>query len=204
MNENYCVYIHSKPCGDIFYVGIGTLKRSKDKWSRSVLWKRIVNKYGYYITIISRDVSKNTACSIERMLISFYGRIDKKTGILANLSDGGESNRGVILSEETRMKISLTAKNRVFSDEHKKNLSITSKGIKKSKEHAIKCKESAVEWSKNNIGNRSKIVICTETGNEWNSLRELSQTMEMSYDSLKGRLNGRIKNNTTYKYKNNE
>jgi hypothetical protein len=39
-------------------------------------------------------------------LIDFWGRKDNGTGILRNLTDGGEGCSGAILSEETKKKIS--------------------------------------------------------------------------------------------------
>lgn len=49
-NSNYCLYRHLKPNGETFYIGIsGNLKRPYEKLTRSHLWKKIVNKYGYEI-----------------------------------------------------------------------------------------------------------------------------------------------------------
>ena len=40
------VYRHrNKLTNEVFYIGVGTVKRSKDKINRSIFWKNIVNKY---------------------------------------------------------------------------------------------------------------------------------------------------------------
>jgi hypothetical protein len=104
------VYIHRRkdiqdPFLNVFYVGIGkSEKRSIRKDARSVFWNNIVNKYGYDIEITHENILWEEACSIEKYLISFYGRHDLNLGNLCNHTDGGE---GIInLSELTRKKMS--------------------------------------------------------------------------------------------------
>ena len=84
------VYIHRKKTDDtIFYIGIGNEDRPYSK-ERSVVWHRTVKKYGYYIEVILKDLSKEEACEIEIYLIEKFGRRDKNKGYLVNLTDGGD------------------------------------------------------------------------------------------------------------------
>jgi hypothetical protein len=57
-------------------------------------------------------VTKNEsiAFEMEKYLIAHYGRRDLKTGILCNLTDGGEGCVGQKMSEESRQKMSLAKK----------------------------------------------------------------------------------------------
>lgn len=107
--KTYCLYRHLKPNGEVFYIGIGNnLKRPYNKINRSKLWNRIVNKYGYEIQVLKINLTKEDACELEKILISYYGRIDLKTGTLANMTDGGDGTTNK--SIETRKKISESQK----------------------------------------------------------------------------------------------
>jgi hypothetical protein len=86
-----------------FYIGIGkdaTYKRAyqSSKTKRSEFWHNIASK-GYEVEILMDDLTWEQACEKEKEFISIYGRKDLGTGILVNLTDGGE---GVIeLSKES-------------------------------------------------------------------------------------------------------
>jgi hypothetical protein len=103
---NYCVYFHINKVTDvIFYVGIGNSKRPYSKRSRSDFWKNIVAKYGYTIKIFHENLSFENACQLEVEYISKFGRLDNGTGILVNLTNGGEGSDGYLHTEETKIKI---------------------------------------------------------------------------------------------------
>jgi hypothetical protein len=92
---------------EVFYVGIGVEEgRAYVKDGRNPHWKNIVNKVGYTVNIIYKDIEHEEAKKIEMLLIEKYGRRDLGTGNLVNLTDGGEGCLGVIVSEETRQKLS--------------------------------------------------------------------------------------------------
>ena len=76
MEENsYCLYRHLKPCGEVFYIGIGKdLKRPYNKHGRTDYWKRITSKYGCEVQILKKGIPKEEACELEMTLISWYGR----------------------------------------------------------------------------------------------------------------------------------
>jgi hypothetical protein len=88
------VYQHRrKDTGQIFYIGIGESKsRAYDKTGRNDIWNRITQETEYTVEIIKNNITREEAKNIERSLISEYGRIDKKTGILSNKSIGGEGD----------------------------------------------------------------------------------------------------------------
>ena len=122
-----CVYSHHKICDNsIFYIGIsknsdGSFKRAFDNQKRSIIWKRIVKKYsGFNVTIIADNISWEEAIKMEIDLISKYGRINNKTGVLCNLTDGGEGCLGFVITEEYRAKLSqsLKGKNKSFGDKN--------------------------------------------------------------------------------------
>jgi hypothetical protein len=89
------VYRHRRlDNNQVFYVGIGTVKRAKSHNGRSEFWKRIVNKTIYQVEIIAEDLSIEDAKELEILLIEQYGRRDLGLGNLVNLSDGGEGKAG--------------------------------------------------------------------------------------------------------------
>lgn len=99
------VYKHFRKTDDtLFYVGIGKNKsRAFSKKSRNDLWKNIVKKYDYYVVIVVDNITIEEATRIEKELIEENGRIDLGTGVLANMTSGGDGHLN--MSEATRQKI---------------------------------------------------------------------------------------------------
>jgi hypothetical protein len=141
-----------------FYIGIGSdnnYKRAFCKFRNNRIWNSIINKTDYEIEIILDNLSWEEACIKEKEFISLYGRKDIKTGILSNLTDGGEGTYGHILNEETRKIISLKLKGKKLKPEtcikmsNSKMGNIPSnKGIKMSEEQKQKISLSNKEMKK--------------------------------------------------------
>jgi len=130
--KKYCIYRHIRlDINKVFYIGIGSSTRSKSKTRRNKYWNNIVNKTDYEVQILKSDLLWEDACELEKILISFYGRKDNSTGILCNLTDGGEGAPGHKVCENTKAKISLKLKNIKKSEETKRNMSIAQKKVKK-------------------------------------------------------------------------
>ena len=105
MGKNYCVYIHRKSNGgEVFYVGIGLLKRPYDLKRRNKFWRYVVDKHGHEIEVLHEGLSWESARDIEIQLIEEHGRRDLGKGTLVNLTDGGEGAHGVIQSNDTKEK----------------------------------------------------------------------------------------------------
>lgn len=109
MENNAYVYQHRRiDTNEVFYVGIGTelnLKRAYDKKKRSTWWKNVVKKAGYTVDIIYKNISWKQACKYEINLISMYGRKDLGTGLLVNMTAGGEGAYGRIVTEKQKEKL---------------------------------------------------------------------------------------------------
>lgn len=110
-----------------FYIGIGTkpdyfnnfereYKRGFDKRKRSEYFNRIINKSKYRVEILIESNSRDFILEKEKEFIKLYGRSNNKTGILCNLTDGGE-NGSYNLSEESKVKMRIPwSKNRLSND----------------------------------------------------------------------------------------
>ena len=102
--KNYFIYKHIRTDKNtVFYIGIGKLRSDKtattfklkhyraySKQGRNPIWKAITNKTDYVVEIIETNVSKEYASKLEIELIKKYGKIKEK-GLLANISNGGET-----------------------------------------------------------------------------------------------------------------
>lgn len=89
------VYEDRKPDGEVFYVGIGTLRRIKQK-ERNQFHSNICAKYpDWNREIVAEFSSKEECCILERELIKKYGRRDLENGTLTNLTDGGEHSPNI-------------------------------------------------------------------------------------------------------------
>jgi len=101
MSEFY-VYVYLREDGSPYYVGKGTGNRAWKKSGRQVPPPTDSSR----IVIVKETLTETEAFSEEMRLITFYGRKDNGTGILRNLTDGGEGTSGYKRSQETRDKMS--------------------------------------------------------------------------------------------------
>ena len=125
MMDFYVYLHHKKDTNEVFYIGKGKEKRAYVKNRRNPYWKNIVNKHGYYVTFLKQNITEKEAFDLEMLTIKQY----KEQGIpLTNMTDGGEGLSGIVVSEETRKKLSLIRSN--ISEETREKLRIARKGKK--------------------------------------------------------------------------
>ena len=136
------VYRHiRKDKNEPFYIGIGESEnRAYNTKARGIHWKNIVSKTDYEVEILFDNLSYEEAKEKERDFIALYGRSDSGTGILINQTDGGEGTRGRIYSEQWRKEQGVRMSQRVLSEEHKRKIGESHKGIKHTEETKVRMK----------------------------------------------------------------
>lgn len=113
-----------------FYIGISTDEyRVTTKRKRNSIWKNIASKTDYDVEILFNDLTWEQACKKEKEFILLYGRIDIKTGCLANMTDGGDGTIGrkYIPNAEHRENLSKSSTGKKMSESAKKKMSDSQK-----------------------------------------------------------------------------
>ena len=170
MTEEYYVYAYLREDGTPYYIGKGKSDRaySKRRTFKIPPKDRIV--------IVLQNLTEEQAFSNEKDFIAWYGRNDNNTGILRNLTDGGEGVSVHIHSEETRKKQSELAMGRTFSIKTREKMREAAKG--------------RVPWNKNKIGimvawNKGKVGIQQHTEESKRKISEGNKGKQLSEEHRK-------------------
>jgi NUMOD3 motif len=132
---HYYTYAYLREDKTPYYIG-------KGKGKRIYSTNRIIKppKDKSRIIYLKQNLTEEEAFRHEIYMISVFGRKDLGTGILYNMTDGGDGTSGLSHSEETRKKMSEAKKN--MSDETKRKISEAHKGKTHSEESRRKMSES--------------------------------------------------------------
>lgn len=234
--EVYYMYRHVRlDKNEVFYIGIGRKLKKIDNVlhdhtiysraftddSRNNIWRSITNKTDYRVDILFESDDRNIIIEKEIEFISLYGRIDLRTGSLANMTSGGEGVAGRSeelrksmrdkmtgrkVSEESKEKMSKIKQkennpmfNRKHSEETRKKIS---EGIKRNpgKPHA-QSPETIEKIRQSRMGSKHWLsikVINTETGEIFDTITAAAASKNFSRWVLSGMLKNQVLNTTPF------
>ena len=134
------------PAGTPYYIGKGKNNRAYIGHNNRIPSNK------EHIQIIKDKLTEQEAMALEIMLIEKYGRKDLVTGILINLSNGGEGASGAVRSQEHKTRISQAQTGKIVSDSTREKLSKALSGKKRSdiaKFNISKAHIGQIAWNKN-------------------------------------------------------
>ena len=186
MEKTFCVYMHTNKINGKKYVGI-TKEKPERRWGkngcryRTGVFAKAIAKYGwdnFEHKILFENLSQIEAQQKEIDLIKEFRSFANEYGY--NSTKGGERYFGFVFSDQTKEKMSVSAKNRNCdhsrSEEYKKWLS----------KH---CKDTG-----RTVSSRPKVKVIDQNGNIYDSVLEASKALGVNYATLWNQLKGRRKN----------
>jgi hypothetical protein len=140
----YYTYAYLREDGTPYYIGKGKGNRAYKKSGREVKLPRDKSR----IIFLKQNLTEEKAFRHEKYIIAVFGRKDLETGILRNMTNGGEGISGYVMKEEQKLKLSEKATGRIMSKNARLQMSISQIGRKHPEE--VKKKISQKQLGKNN------------------------------------------------------
>jgi hypothetical protein len=193
-----------------YYIGKGQGNRAWDK-THSVVVPLSRNR----IVMLETGLTEIGALALERRYIRWYGRKDLGTGILRNMTDGGDGAAGIIpwnldkkigsfLTEAGRKKVSKA--NKGIPKNHGDKISAALKGKPKSEEQKAKISaklKGNVPWNKGKIGvqasSRKGVKVSDETRAKMSASHKGKSNTEEQKAKISAKLKGRVMSEETRK-----
>jgi len=136
MSEIYYTYAYLREDRTPYYIGRGCGKRAYCKNHGVAVPSR------HRILLLKTGLTFAESVQHEIYMIAVLGRKDLGTGILRNLTDGGEGTQGLVQTLEAKQKISKAKKSVPLGNRHKVQLSKAHTGVPLSSHHRSRIAES--------------------------------------------------------------
>jgi hypothetical protein len=161
MKNDYYTYAYLREDGTPYYIGKGRGYRAYYK-HRQLVRQPPVER----ILFLKRNLTEEEAHKHEVYMIAVLGRKDLGTGILRNLTNGGEGTSGWRATPEFREKRRQMRLGQKHSEETKRKIGEGNRGKKVSKETREKLRRNTFRnngWFWINNGEQETMVAPTET-----------------------------------------
>jgi hypothetical protein len=178
MKTEFYTYAFLREDGTPYYIGKGRGNRCYSNNGRHSC-NRPAEKSR--ILILKKNLTEEEAFKHEIYMIAVFGRKDLGTGILRNLSNGGEGPSGYTRSEDHRRKLREANRGQKRSEEAKRRMSEASKR----KKHSI---ETRLKMSQSHEGKEIKVVYNNQSF-EFPSISAASSTLGIPSSTISHRLN---------------
>ena len=179
MRNDFVVYAHyTLDTNRLFYIGEGTLKRSKDKSNRNRWWNFKVAKHGFKVKILYNNLTKIQAENIETRLIR---NLKKRGSNIVNICIGPMYKNNWILNIPKELhpmygrKLPYASKRMI---EWNKNHS-----GKNSPVYGLKRPDLILRNKLGNFIRYSTPIICNETGQIFKSIKEATKFLDLPENS---------------------
>jgi hypothetical protein len=183
-----------------YYIGKGQNKRAFEK-DHSVVVPKDLSR----IVFLETNLTELGAFALERRYIRWYGRKDLGTGILRNLTDGGEGSTGIIpwnlnqkigsfLTDAGRKKLSKA--NKGITKNHGDKISAALKGKPKSEEHKKKLSDAGkgnIPWNKGKTGVQESARKGVKVSDEVRAKMSASHKGKANTEEQKAKISAKLK-----------
>jgi hypothetical protein len=183
----YYTYAYLRKDGTPYYIGKGKGYRIYEKFNR----KSLPPKDKSRIIFLKKNLTEEEAFKHEIYMIAVFGRKDLGTGILRNLTYGGEGCSGLIPSEEHRKKISISNKGRIMSEENRQKISTMMKNRVR-RPHTEKTKQKMSESHKGLVFTDNHKANLSSSAKGRKHTEETKQKMSTQRKGLRWWNNGQI------------
>jgi hypothetical protein len=182
-----------------FYVGKGKDQRAYKTTGRSKFWHNVVNKHGFEVIIVKENLTEEESFLLEQKLVNEYGRKDLGTGILVNLTNGGEGVAGKIYSSAEREFISNTMKSYYETPENREKRKVIAKEVNARPEVREKIRTRAIEQ---NSCEEFKKMKSHNTANSWKNIdirKKRVESIKKTRSSEESKNKTKLRSQKTYK-----
>ena len=116
--KRFYTYAYLREDGTPYYIGKGRGERIYKRGKNEIKPPKDKSR----VIFLKRNLTEEESFKHEIYMISVFGRKDLGTGILRNKTNGGEGSSGLLVSDETRRKLSEARTGTTLTEEHKNKI----------------------------------------------------------------------------------
>jgi hypothetical protein len=197
--KEYYTYAYLREDGTPYYIGKGKGKRIDFPYNRR---SKIPPKERRLF--LKKNLTEEEAINHEIYMIAVFGRKDLGTGILRNLTNGGDGISGSLRTNETKEKIRCALKGKKLTENRKQKISEARKGRFKGSENPSYGRKLTEEDKKKIIQKHYRYYTFMspngELVEEYTTVREFCRKYNLEKKSLSMVISGKFKQHKGWKF----